>query len=180
MATGSLAHELRLVRDFSLAMLEQGAKAKKIESKATKQEMLAEWSGSMAMLDPLHQNCTGRYTTMDLMSFAYDFPTALMIAVWRKESNCGYYLPKNGDGPFQIVSKDYSKVTLNKENFEKMIQDFIFFAKHKINRYNSRNPDTPIKLSYHEFSHADLLKFAALYNGLSGATVYGDIKPAAP
>ena len=41
------------------------------------------------------------------MSFANDFPTALTIAVWFRESTCGYYLPKNGDGPFQIVSKDY-------------------------------------------------------------------------
>lgn len=61
-----------------------------------------------------------------------------------------------------------------------MIQDFLLFSKNKISWYNKRNPDTPITLSYQELSQKDLLKFAALYNGLSGGTVYGDIQPAAP
>ncbi|MEI7557984.1 MAG: hypothetical protein WCJ45_04055 [bacterium] len=44
---------------------------------------------------------------MDTISFANDFPTALTIATRYRETNCGYYLPGNGDGPFQILSKDY-------------------------------------------------------------------------
>ena len=42
------------------------------------------------------------------------------------------------------------------------------------------NPKTPIKLRYDQVNYPDLLKFAALYNGLSWATVYGEILPAAP
>lgn len=180
MATGSLVQELTLVRDFSLAMLQAWSKKEKLASQQAKQALLEEWKHTMWGIEPLDERCLWWYSTMDMMSYAYDFPTALMIAVWRKESNCGYYLPKNGDGPFQIVSKDYSRVSLNKGSFEDMIQDFLLFSKHKISWYNSRNPDTPIRLSYQNFTHADLLKFAALYNGLSWGTVYGDIKPAAP
>lgn len=126
------------------------------------------------------ENCYGWYQTLDTLSFAYDFPTALTIAVWWRESNCGYYLPKNGDGPFQIVSKDYGTGTITKELFEQTIKDFLEFSQRKIARYNSRNPETPMILSYQNFNYGDLLKFAGLYNGLSGATVYGDIAPAAP
>lgn len=61
-----------------------------------------------------------------------------------------------------------------------MIEDFLAFSKHKIKRYNSKNPQSPIKLSYDEVNYPDLLKYAALYNGLSGGTVYGEILPAAP
>jgi hypothetical protein len=35
-------------------------------------------------------------------------------------------------------------------------------------------------VSYTGASYTDLLRFAALYNGLSGSTVYGEIAPAAP
>lgn len=160
--------------------MKSGAEYAKTLSKENKKKLLSQWEKSFVNLDTLDPNCLGRYYTMDLLSYAYDFPTALTIAVWRKESSCGYYLPKNGDGPFQIVSKDYSKVTLTQETFEEMIKDFLAFSKHKINRYNSKNPQNPIKLSYDEVNYSDLLKYAALYNGLSGGTVYGEILPAAP
>ncbi|GHV27126.1 hypothetical protein FACS1894176_08710 [Bacteroidia bacterium] len=35
-------------------------------------------------------------------------------------------------------------------------------------------------MSYTGVTQTDLLRFSALYNGLSGATVYGKITPAAP
>ena len=124
--------------------MKSGAEYAKTLSKENKKKLLSQWEKSFVNLDTLDPNCLGRYYTMDLLSYAYDFPTALTIAVWRKESSCGYYLPKNGDGPFQIVSKD-----------------------HKINWYNLRNPKTPIKLTYDQVNYEDLLKFSALYNGLS-------------
>lgn len=64
--------------------------------------------------------------------------------------------------------------------FERTIQDFLEFSRKKIERYNSKNPQTPITLSYANLSYEDTFKFAGLYNGLSGGTVYGDIAPAAP
>lgn len=172
--------QLEQIRDFSHNQLKSGQELSKKNAEEQKKNLVAQWGSGFSTVDALDSSCLGWYYTMDLLSYVYDFPTALMIAVWWKESSCGYYLPKNGDGPFQIVSKDYSKVKLNQDTFEDMIEDFLVFSKHKINRYNSRNPKTPIKLRYDQVNYPDLLKFAALYNGLSWATVYGEILPAAP
>jgi hypothetical protein len=116
------------------------------------------------------------------MSFANNFPTALTIAIRYRESSCGYALPKNGDGPFQITSKDYGSGAITETLFQQTIQDFLDFSRNKINRYNERNKadGLSINLSYTGANITDLLRFAALYNGLSGATVYGEITPAAP
>lgn len=159
--------QLEQIRDFSHNQLKSGQELSKKNAEEQKKNLVAQWGSGFSMVDALDSSCLGWYYTMDLLSYVYDFPTALTIAVWWKESSCGYYLPKNGDGPFQIVSKDYSKVKLNQDTFEDMIEDFLVFSKHKINRYNSRNPKTPIKLRYDQVNYPDLLKFAALYNGLS-------------
>jgi hypothetical protein len=116
------------------------------------------------------------------LSFAYNFPTALTIAVRYRESTCSYALPKNGDGPFQIISKDYGTDVITEDIFLQTIADFLDFAQDKIDWYNERNQESglSINLSYTGASYTDLLRFAALYNGLSGFTVYGEISPAAP
>ncbi len=102
------AYYLEHLRDFLLNKLQTRKELAKSESKTQKSDFLSQYQGSgLAIADPLSENCIGRYQTLDTLSFAYDFPTALTIAVWWKESSCGYYLPKNGDGPFQIMSKDY-------------------------------------------------------------------------
>ena len=54
---------------------------------------------------------------MDTLSFANNFPTALTIATRYREANCGYYLPANGDGPFQILSKDYGTGQITEAKF---------------------------------------------------------------
>jgi hypothetical protein len=68
---------------------------------------------------------------LDNLSFAYDFPTAVTLAVWYRESNCGYYLPSNGNGPFQITSKDYGTGSLTQSGFIQAVEDFLVFAKNK-------------------------------------------------
>jgi hypothetical protein len=88
------------------------------------------------------------------------------LAVWYRESNCGYYLPANGDGPFQIVSKDYGNGEITEEIFKQTIQDFIDFAKNKVDNYN-KNADEEfpeIKLNYTSFDYTGVVSFAALYN----------------
>lgn len=176
-----LNYQLQHLRNFLQDKMEAKRDISKSASKSQKTQFLAQYQQTMEQYaDPLHQNCYGRYHTLDTMSFAYDFPTVLTMAVWFREANCLVYRPKNGDGPFQIVSKDYGAGKLDKPAFEVTIQDFLEFARKKIDRYNSKNPTTPITLSYENLSYDDVYKFAALYNGLSGATVYGDIAPAAP
>lgn len=175
------AYYLEHLRDYLLTKLQARMSFAKNASKSDKTEFLEQYQGSgLENADPIKENCYGWYNTLDMLSFAYDFPTALTIAVWYRESTCGYYLPRNGDGPFQIVSKDYGNGTITREIFETSIIDFLEFAKGKIARYNQRNPESPIQLSYGKINYQDLYKFAGLYNGLSGGTVYGDIGPAAP
>jgi len=79
----------------------------KAESKAIKQAFVDTYSGDIIESIDSPDTCTGRYNTLDSISFANNFPTAMTIATWFRETNCGYYLPNNGDGPFQILSKDY-------------------------------------------------------------------------
>ena len=178
---GTTSYYLENLRDYLFTKLSTRKDIAKAESRTFKAGFLLPYQASGLLLaEPLHENCIGWYQTLDNLSFAYDFPTALTIAVWYRESGCGYYLPKNGDGPFQIVSKDYGTGTITRELFETTIKDFLEFSKKKIDRYNGKNPITPISLSYKNFSTGDLLKFSALYNGLSGSSVSGDILPAAP
>lgn len=175
------AYYLEHLRDFLLTKLQSRKATAKFESEQVKKNFLSTYQGSwLSNAEALSENCYGRYQTLDNLSFSYDFPTALTIAVWYRESNCGYYLPKNGDGPFQIVSKDYGNGPITKTIFETTIKDFLAFSKKKIERYNGKNPSTPINLSYQNLNYQDLYKFAGLYNGLSGGTIYGEIWPAAP
>lgn len=103
----SLNYQLQHLRNFLLDKIESRIQITKSKYQADHQNFLNEHSHLLTYAQPLSPNCYGWYTTLDMMSFAYDFPTALTIAVWRKESSCGFYLPKNGDGPFQIINKDY-------------------------------------------------------------------------
>ena len=172
---------LTQIRDYALNKFTTRKDAAKNESLTLKQGLLNAYQNSwLQNAEELSENCYWRYNTLDNLSYAYDFPTALTIAVWYRETSCGYYLPKNGDGPFQIVSKDYGNWEITKEIFEQTIKDFLEFSWNKINRYNGKNPDTPIRLGYRYFTYEDLNKFAGLYNGLSGWTVYWDIWPANP
>lgn len=177
----SLNYKLQHLRDYLLTVLEDRRESAKRDSKEKKSDFLSsfQWSG-LATAEVLSENCIGRYPTLDTMSFAYDFPTSLSIAIWYRETSCGFYLPKNGNGPFQITSKQYGSWTLDRAVFEQTIKDFLEFSKKKIDRYNSKNPETPIHLWYDSINYKDLYKFAGLYNGLSGWTVYWEIWPANP
>ena len=172
------SYYLTQLRDYALNKFTTKKEAAKQETEELKQSLLSEYVSSLANAEELTENCYWWYNTLDNLSYAYDFPTALTIAVWYRESSCWYYLPKNWDWPFQIVNKDYWNWEITKEIFEQTIRDFLEFSWNKINWYNSKNPDTPIVLWYRSFNYADLYKFAGLYNGLSGSTVYWDIAPA--
>jgi len=60
------------------------------------------------------------------------------MAVRYRETHCGYYLPKNGDGPFQILSKDYGTGEITPDLFIQTVQDFITFSKIKYGNYKSK------------------------------------------
>ena len=156
------------LRDYTYSLFDSKRKLAKQQYVGEKSEFLDEYRWDIMIQEefPL-DNCVGWYNTIDNISFSNDFPTALTIAVRYKESNCGYYLPANGDGPFQIVSKDYGNGEITEELFKQTVQDFIDFAKWKIDGYNKKaNEEFPeIKLSYTWFDYTGVVSFAALYNG---------------
>jgi len=134
----------------------------KIISKQAKQEFLATYLTSDIKEISEKLSCTGRYNTLDNISFAYNFPTALTIATRYRETSCGYYLPANGDGPFQIVSKDYGTWEITEELFTKSVEDFITFSKAKHTQYKTK---LWINLTYTGFDWTGLVNHAGLYNG---------------
>lgn len=155
------------LRDYTYSLFDSKKKLAKQQYVGEKSKFLDEyrWNISISEEFPM-DNCVWWYNLIDNISFANDFPTALTIAVRYKESNCGYYLPSNGDGPFQIVSKDYWNGEITEEIFKQTIQDFIDFAKNKINSYNKNaNDEFPvIRISYTWFDYTGVVSFAALYN----------------
>ncbi|MCK9467176.1 MAG: hypothetical protein M0P94_02510 [Candidatus Absconditabacterales bacterium] len=134
----------------------------KILSKDSKQEFLDQYlTGISKDISGSLNNCTGRYNTLDDISFSYDFPTALTIATWYRESTCAYHLPNNKNGPFQITSKDYGTGEITQNKFIETVVDFMEFTKNKFGGYSNLTG----KLSYSEFDLTGISNFAALYNG---------------
>lgn len=134
----------------------------KISSKTLKQDFFNQYSGWFSQEITTADSCTGRYNTIDTLSYANNFPTALTIATRYRETNCGYYLPNNGDGPFQILSKDYGTWTITEAKFLTTIQDFIDFSQAKHLQYKSK---LWISLTYTGFDMTGLVNHAGLYNG---------------
>jgi hypothetical protein len=151
--------------DTIAAYLITDINAKKTEAKVTsktfKQDFVNQYSGVSKEITTA-DTCTGRYNTLDSISYANNFPTALTIATRYRETNCWYYLPSNGDGPFQILSKDYGTGTITEAKFLNTIQDFIEFSQAKRGQYRSK---LWISLTYTGFDMTGLVNHAGLYNG---------------
>jgi len=109
----------------------------------------------------MEDKCFWRYNTLDNISFANNFPTALTIATWYRESHCWYYLPKNWDWPFQIIAKDYGTWEITEETFTQSVQDFIDFSKTKYANYKSK---VDINLSYTWADINSIISHWAFYN----------------
>ena len=155
------------LRDYAYSLFYSRKKLAKQQYIWEKANFLDEYAENIEMDEEFPiDKCIWRYNTIDNISFANNFPTALTIAIWYRESNCGYYLPANGDGPFQIVNKDYGSEEITEEVFKQTIQDFIDFSKRKIRSYNNKADDEypEIVLTYTWFDYTWVVNFAALYN----------------
>ena len=144
-------------------------------------------------LSPL---CKDRYQLVDDRSYAFDIPTALVLATLDIESSCGRYKPNNGDGVFQLIAKDYGTWTLTTGQWIMMMYDFSSLVSGKHARYHTANKlskddcttknvtltgtTSPICLTYTSMDLDSIIKHGALYNGLSWAMIRGNIQPAAP
>ncbi len=156
-----LSYYLDTMSSYLINQINAKKTAAKVISKSFKQEFINQYSGVSKEI-PTADTCTGRYNTIDSISYANNFPTALTIATRYRETNCGYYLPNNGDGPFQIISKDYGTWTITEGKFLTTVQDFIDFSKAKRGQYRSK---LWISLTYTGFDMTGLVNHAWLYNG---------------
>lgn len=132
----------------------------KISSKSGWNEFLDLYNTGIIEID-MEDKCFWRYNTLDNISFANNFPTALTIAIRYRESHCGYYLPKNGDWPFQILTKDYWTWEITEEIFTESVQDFIDFSRSKFDRYQSRVHQN---ITYTGIDIKSIVSHSALYN----------------
>lgn len=135
----------------------------KFTSKDLKLEFLQEYNTWFSVeIENSLKNCTWWYKTLDDISFAYDFPTALTIAIWYRETSCAYFLPNNKWWPFQITSKDYGTGEITSKQFIQTVTDFLEFSKNKLARYDGQLSG---ELSYSSFDMTWVMNFVALYNG---------------
>ena len=169
------------LRDYAYSLLDSRKKLAKQQSAAVKTAFLDEYEDDISIDAEFPKDkCTWWYNTIDNISFANDFPMALTIAVWYRESNCAYYLPNNGDGPFQIVNENYWAGEITEDIFKQTIQDYIDFSKKKIEKYNDRAWDdyAKIDISYKWFDYTGVVSYLALYNWWT--KTWGMVQPNAP
>lgn len=141
--------------------------------------------------------CKNQYEITDDWAYALNLPTSLILATWDMEASCRRYKPWNGNGIFQITANNYgSDAHFTTGHWIVMMYDYAKLVEGKINRYHNANKlsrdNCPIKdlvatgqiaplcLSYGSLDMDSIIKYGALYNGLSGATVKGNIQPGAP
>lgn len=153
---------------------EKKQEAKKL-SKEKKQKLINTYIDKLTLSEKLTNNCKKYYDLIDDISFAHNFPTSAVISTWYRESSCGFSLPSNGDGPFQIVTKDYGTGTMTEELFVQTVLDFIQFTENKIKRYNGK---IKTKLDYQHIDLESFINFSALYNW--GKVLNGIIAPYHP
>lgn len=158
---GRLNYMLWELNTYLYTNLSAQKTAAKATTKVAKKEFLDEYNtwydtGITLTVD----QCSLQYNTIDNISFAYDMPTAVTMAIWYRESNCGFYLPKNWNWPFQITTKDYGTWEMNQQLFIQTVTDFLEFSKNKLSKYN-----LSWNLTYNNFDYTGIVNFAALYNG---------------
>lgn len=158
-----LQYMLDNIKNYLYTKLYSFKNAAKVSSKTVKQNFLDQYNtGFSVEITGSLDNCIGRYNTLDDISFAYNLPTPLTIAAWYRESTCAYYLPSNGDGPFQIIAKDYGTWQITQDIFLDTVVDFMDFTKSKFNRYLTQ---LTWSLTYTWYDMTWISNFAALYNG---------------
>jgi len=162
------SHDARLdymlwnIKDHLYTKLFTLKSAAKVSSKPSKQEFLDQYiTGISLEISGTLDNCIGWYNTLDDISFAHNFPTALTMAVWYRETTCAYFLPSNGDGPFQILDKDYGTGEITSEIFIDTVVDFMEFTRWKFDRYLTQ---LTWSLTYTGFDITWISNFAGLYN----------------
>lgn len=168
---------LYLLKELEIDLTNQITTQKIQVKQANKEQIKAFVANNMTGIAALPETdtCKQQYDLIDTISFANNFPTALTLATRYREASCRMYLPGNGDGPFQIVSKEYGAGDLTLTTFKQSVQDFIDFSKAKYGNYYSKI--WPI-FTYTGFDMTGIVNHAALYNG--GKIMSGVVVPLMP
>ncbi len=124
------------------------------------------------------EKCKTNYDFVDEIAKRNDFPTALIIATWGKETNCNMYNPANGWWIFQITSQYYEPGNIWLIELESSIEAFIQFSRNKWNYFNTnkyhnykqRFWEEDLHLTYSSYTLRDLRLHSILYNGVSANT----------
>lgn len=124
------------------------------------------------------EKCKANYDFVDEIAKRNDFPTALIIATWWKETNCNMYNPANGWWIFQITSQYHEQWNIWLIELEQSIEKFIAFTRNKWNYFNTnkyhnykqRFWEANINITYDNYSLRDLRLHSVLYNGVSSNT----------
>jgi len=176
-------YKISTIRDHLHQNLQQMKIPKLLDGKIHKDSFVYNYASGIIQDHSIPQRCRDRRQYMDDISFVYNLPTAITMATRYAESTCGFYLPIHptygSNWPFQIITKDYGTGEMTESLFRQTVQDFVWFAWSKINSYEKSNSKEWLKvnLTYDTFDFTWVVRFGALYNGLSWSTIKGDIQP---
>lgn len=95
--------------------------------------------GDAVIWEPdLDELCQEHRMLMNDMAWAEDMPLPLLIATREMESSCRFAYPSNGDGPFQILSKNITG-SMDRVSMVNEIQDWADFSRNKRDWYARAN-----------------------------------------
>ena len=178
-----LSYLIGTIRDHLHTKLQTMKTPKLLDGKIYKESFVYNYGSGIIQNHSIPQKCRDRRQYMDDISFVHNLPTAITMATRYAESTCGFYLPVHptygSNWPFQIITKDYGTGEMTESLFRQTVQDFVWFAWHKINSYEKSNSKEWLKvnLTYDTFDFTGVVRFGALYNGLSWSTIKWDIQP---
>lgn len=121
----------------------------------------------------IEEKCVRYYDFIDNIAKEHNFPTALIIATWRKENSCNMINPQNQDWVFQILHKYYTPWEITLEELWVQIVDFIEFSKYKWDYYDKLTKipaelnHEKINISYYDYTLKDLQIHWVIYNWYS-------------
>lgn len=141
-----------------------------ISNSSLKKDFYIKNSKEIIGKNKIKTSCYKYYDSIDEVAKKNNFPTALIIATWQKESNCNLFNPYNWKWPFQISSQYHKPWKITLETFLNSLQEYITFSKWKINYFNSNKSyqkkfwNEKIDFNYENYSLKDLQLYAILYN----------------
>lgn len=117
----------------------------------------------------LSKLCFDKYELVDSIAKEHNFPTELIIATWKMETNCHFQNPWNWKWPFQIMSYYYKPWKITQQQFKQSVIDFINFSKNKWSRHNRKQlfKKWKLNITYDNYSLEDIRIHWVLYNSIA-------------